>query len=298
MKVVVTGSHGLIGSALVPALVARGDQVQRLVRQQPGPDDITWDPVAGELDPATLAGADAVVHLAGVGIADKRWTADQRQAVLSSRTRPTTLLANRLASVEDGPRVLLSASAVGWYGDRGDEVLTEQSSAGTGFLADVCQAWEAATAPAESAGLRVVHLRTGIVQSPAGGALGRQLPLFKLGLGAKLGSGRQWTSWISIDDEVEAILHALDCVELTGALNLTAPAPVTNAGYTTTLARVLGRPGLLRAPGFALDLAFGRELAREALLGGQRVLPSRLDETGYQWQSPDLEQALRHLLGR
>lgn len=298
MRVVVTGSHGLIGSALVPALTAAGHRVQRLVRGHPGPDDVSWDPEAGEMDSEAIAGADAVVHLAGVGIADKRWTDGQRRAVLESRTKPTVLLATRLASMEHGPRVLLSASAIGYYGDRGDEVLTEDSSAGTGFLADVCQAWEASTAPAEEAGLRVVHLRTGIVQSPAGGALGRQLPLFKLGLGAKLGSGRQWTSWISVDDEIGAIMHALTSDEVTGPINLTTPAPVTNAEYTRTLARVLGRPGLLTVPGFALGLAFGHELANEALLGGQRVLPSRLEGTGYVWQDPELAGALRRLLGR
>jgi len=298
VRVVVSGSHGLIGSALVPALAAGGHSVLRLVRDRPGPDDVSWDPQAGELDTTAMAGADAVVHLAGAGLADKRWTPTQRRVVIESRTRPTSLLATRLAAMDDGPRLLLSASAIGYYGDRGEEVLTEQSSAGTGFLADLCQAWEAATAPAEQAGVRVIHLRTGIVQSPAGGALGRQLPLFKLGLGAKLGSGRQWTSWISLDDEVGAILHALRSEELRGPLNLTSPAPVTNAEYTRTLARVLHRPALFSVPGFGLELVLGRDLAREALLGGQRVLPGRLSETGYTWRDPDLDSALGRLLNR
>jgi uncharacterized protein (TIGR01777 family) len=296
VKVLVTGSHGLIGTALCSALEAGGHQVVRLVRGGGGP--VTWDPAAGILDDQAFDGVDAVVNLAGAGIGDKRWSPARKQEILDSRIKSTDLLSRRLASLPAKPRVLVSGSAVGFYGDRGDEQLDEESPAGAGFLVGLVQRWEAATAPASEAGVRVVHLRSGIVQSPAGGALGKQLPLFKFGVGGRLASGRQYVSWISIDDEVGAILHALTTEDLVGPANLTAPNPVTNASYTKTLARVLGRPALIPVPRFGLALVFGREAAGEMLVGGQRVLPRKLEQSGYRFRQPDLEGALRSLLHR
>jgi len=298
MDIAVTGASGLIGSRLVDTLTADGHRPVRLVRRdpRPGEDAVRWDPAAGEIDAASLEGIEAVVHLAGEGIAEKRWSAEQKRRILDSRVQGTTLLATALAGLQRRPSVLLSGSAIGFYGDRGDEELTESSSPGDIFLADVCRAWEAATAPAEQAGIRVAHLRTGIVLDRNGGALAKTLPLFRLGLGGRLGSGRQWWSWIGIDDEVGAIRFLLDA-EVSGPVNLTAPAPVTNAEFTKVLGRVLGRPTALPVPAFGPKLLLGAELAEQLLFTSARVLPGVLESAGYQFSAPDLEGALRKELG-
>jgi uncharacterized protein len=296
MHVIVTGGTGLIGSALVERLQADGHRATRLVRADPTGMDRTWDPAAGRLDPDALAGADAVVHLAGAGIGDHRWTDDYRRTILDSRVRSTELLARTMADVRS-PAVLLSGSAIGWYGDRADELLDESSGGGTGFLADVCHQWEAATAPAGAAGLRVVHLRTGIVLSPKGGALKKQLPLFRFGVGGRFGSGRQWQSWISINDETRAIVHLLSA-DIEGPVNLTAPNPVTNREFADTLARVLRRPAFLPVPKAAPRLVLGKDLADALLFESQRVTPNVLKESQFAFESPELEPALRTLLGR
>jgi uncharacterized protein (TIGR01777 family) len=296
MRVAVTGSHGLIGSALLPALEAAGHEVRRVVRSaQAGPGAIAWNPEAGTIDRAALEGTDAMVHLAGAGIADHRWTERYKAQIRESRTGPTRLVASALASLDRRPAVLLSGSAIGWYGPRGDEVLDEASARGQGFLSGVTQAWEDATAPAEQAGIRTVHLRTGVVLSPKGGALAAQLPLFRFGLGGRMGSGAQWVSWISLDDEVAAIVYLLGA-SVRGPVNLTAPRPVVGAEFATTLGRVLGRPAGLPAPSFALRLGLGRELADTLLLSGQRVQPTVLLERGFAFRHPELGAALRSLL--
>jgi uncharacterized protein len=296
VKVVVTGSSGLIGSALARALQARGDEVTRLVRRAPTTGEARWNPEEGHIEPGALEGNDAIVHLAGVGIGDRRWSEEHKRAVLESRVKGTTLIAETIAALTDKPRVLASASAMGYYGLRGDEVLTEDSAPGTGFLTEVCVQWEAATAPAEDAGVRVVHLRTGLVLSPDGGALKQMLLPFKMGLGGRIGNGRQWWSWISIEDEVGAIIHLIDGSDERGPVNLTAPNPVTNEQFTRTLNGVLRRPTLLPTPTFALRAMFGSEAVDEMFLGGQRVLPARLQADGYGFRHPDLEGALRQLL--
>lgn len=297
MRIAVTGTHGLIAGALLPELRRAGHEVVPLVRGEPGPGAVRWDPSGGQLDAAGLRGIDAAIHLAGVGIL-RRWSPSGKDAILRSRVDGTSLLARTLASLDPRPAVLLSASAIGWYGDRGDEVLEESSPAGTGFLAEVCRQWEAAADPAREAGIRTVHLRTGIVQSTAGGSLKAQRPIFSLGLGGRLGDGRQWVSWISIDDEVGAILHALDTAEVEGPVNLTAPNPVTNAEYTKTLGRALHRPAVLAVPGPALSAVLGPELAHQMLLGGQRVLPAALEASGYRFRHRNLDDALVELLAR
>lgn len=294
MKVAVTGSHGLIGRRLLAELRSAGHEAVRIVRgASAGEAAVRWDPDGGTIEADRLAGVDAVVHLAGVAIFDHRWTAAHKAAVMDSRVRGTTLLAETIAGLDPRPAVLLSGSAVGYYGNRDDELLTETSASGSGFLAEVCRRWEAATAAAEAAGIRVAHLRTGIVQARGGGALQTQLPLFRLGLGGRLGRGRQWFSWISLDDEVAAILHALGDERIAGPVNLVAPEAVTNAEFTATLARVLHRPAVLAVPPFALDAVFGREMAHEMLLASQRVTPDVLRRTGYTWRHPTLEGALQ-----
>lgn len=300
MRVLLSGSSGLIGRALAADLAADGHQVVRLVRPgRPAAGSVGWDPARSRLDPAALAAAgpyDAAVHLAGAGIGDHRWTEARRREILSSRVDPTALVASALAGLDPRPAVLVSASAVGFYGDRGDEVLDEESPAGTGFLAGVCSDWEAATGPASAAGIRVVTLRSGVVLASGGGALARQLPLFKLGLGGRLGSGRQYLSWISLADEVAVIRRAIDDVSLSGPLNATAPEPVTNAGFTRTLGRVLGRPAVLWVPRPVLEVAFGTGLTRELLVAGQRVVPRALLTSGHRFEHPELEGALAALL--
>ncbi len=297
MDVVVSGSTGLIGSALGEALTAAGHRAIALVRSEPKGDEIAWDPDAGTIDSASLEGVDAVVHLAGAGIGDHRWTDAYKRTILRSRTDGTTLLAGALAGLTKRPSVLVSGSAVGIYGDRGDEVVDETSPPGTGFLPEVCVAWEGATAAAVEAGIRVARIRSGIVLSGRGGVLKKQLPLFKLGLGGKLGSGQQWFSWISIDDEVGAILHLLTH-EVAGPANLTAPHPVTNAEFTKTLAGVLGRPSFMPIPAFGPKLVLGSELAEILLYEGQKVLPRVLEDSGYVFTHPTLEEALRAALDR
>ena len=298
MRVAITGVTGLIGSALKPHLESLGHEVIRVVRSNPSGTDIAWSPAEGRIDPHALDGVDAVVHLAGAGIGDKRWTDDYKRELLESRTKTTTLISEAIASADSGPTVLLSGSAIGIYGARGDEELTETSAAGDGFLADICVQWEASTKAAEDAGVRVVHLRTGIVLSAEGGALKKQLPLFKFGLGGKMGSGDQWQSWISIDDEVAAITHLLTA-DTSGAVNLTAPSPVTNAEFTDTLGDVLHRPTFMPIPKFGPKLVLGGELAENLLFSGQRVLPAVLDaDETFTFRHPDLATALRSLLGK
>ncbi len=300
MRVALTGSSGLIGSALVRSLEGDGHGVVRVVRSASAGGDhgatVTWDPVQGTIDAAGLEGVDAAVHLAGAGIGDERWSDDRKRVILESRTKGTALLARTLAGLAAPPAVLLSGSAVGYYGDRGDEVCTETSPAGTGYLAEVCEAWEAAATPAVEAGIRTAFLRTGIVQTKAGGALKKTLPLFKLGLGGRFGSGKQWWSWISLADEVGAIRHLLDH-DVSGPVNLTAPAPVTNAEYTSTLGSVLGRPTVLPVPSFGPKLLLGAEGAKAVLLDGQRAVPAVLEREGYSFRHPTLEAALRAELG-
>jgi uncharacterized protein (TIGR01777 family) len=272
--------------------------VLRLVRRSSDePGAVRWDPDAGSIDAGALEGIDGFVHLAGEGIADKRWDAEQKRRILDSRTNGTDLIARTLAALERKPSVLVSASAIGIYGNRGDEVLTETSPPGQGFLADVVVAWEKATAPAADAGIRVATARTGIVLSAEGGALAKQLLPFKLGLGGRLGSGEQWWSWITIADEVGALRWLLER-DVTGPVNLTAPGAVTNAAFTKALGRALHRPTFLPTPSVAPRLLLGRELADELLYGSQRVAPAVLTERGYPFQHTDIDGALRAVLNR
>lgn len=299
MKVIVTGASGLIGTALVPFLTTGGHRVTRLVRSQPrlGAAEVQWDPMAGQIDLGSLEGIDAVVHLAGENIAAGRWTVEQKTRVRDSRVKGTRVLCEALVGLSQPPQVLASASAIGYYGDRGEEVIREDSPPGRGFLAEVCRDWEAATEPAAQKGMRVVHLRIGMVLSTAGGALAKMLPPFKLGAGGVIGTGKQYMSWVGIDDVVGAIHHVLSTDTVHGPVNLVAPHPVTNSEFTKTLGRVLGRPTLFPLPAFAARLLFG-EMADELLLASTRVEPSRLMETGYTFRHPDLEAALRHVLGK
>ena len=298
MKILITGASGLIGQALSKELTARGHTTVAAVRRSPRRnDEVQWDPQSGVMAREAFQGIDAVVHLAGAGIGDKRWTDSYKMEILESRTRGTRLLAETMASLEVKPSVFLSGSAIGIYGVRDDEELTEQSSIGSGFLADVCRDWEAAAAPATQAGIRTVLLRTGIVLSPKGGALKKQLPLFKLGLGGKFGNGKQWQSWISITDEVNAIIHLLTS-SVSGPVNLTAPQPVTNSDFTRTLASVVSRPAIVPIPSFGPKLLLGGELANALLFTGQRVVPSVLSNDGFQFAHPTLESALRALLNK
>ena len=297
-SIAITGASGLIGTALAHHLAAQGHRVVRFTRQSSnGADSIAWNPKTGSIEADKLRGIDVVVHLAGAGIGDKRWTTDYKREILESRTKSTALLASTLADLSDGPKVLLSGSAIGIYGESETATFTEESPHGQGFLADVCVEWEAATAPAEQAGVRVAHVRTGIVLSRKGGALKKLLPLFKLGAGGRMGSGRQWQSWISIDDEVAAIQHLIGS-NVKGAVNLTAPNPVTQAEFTKTLAKVLKRPSLVPVPTFGPKLLLGGELADALLFTGQKVLPTVLERDGFRFAHSDLESALRHLLAK
>jgi uncharacterized protein (TIGR01777 family) len=295
--VAISGATGLIGGALAARLRARNVRVRRLVRtaRPQSPDDIVWDPMRGVLAPSDLEGADAVVHLAGEPLAH-RWTDTRKRAIRESRVRGTELVARTVAALDRRPRVLLSGSAIGIYGDRGDESLDEESALGSGFLAAVAREWEAASAAAADAGVRVVLLRTGIVLSPHGGALERLLLPFRLGVGGPIGSGRQWMSWISLDDQVRAMEHALATTGLHGPVNLVSPNPVTNAEFAATLGRVLSRPALVPVPALALELAYG-EMARATILAGQRVLPKALLRTEFHFAHPTLDDALRFELG-
>ena len=298
-SVMVTGSSGLIGSALVPFLTTGGHRVVRLVRDaaDAAPDTVRWDPARGIADTAGLEGIDAVVHLAGEPIAATRWTDAVRARIRDSRVDGTRRLCETLAGLARPPRVLVSASGVGVYGERGDTACDETAGPGTGFLADVCRDWEAATEPARRAGIRVVRLRIGVVLSPLGGALGQLLPVFRLGAGGAMGGGRQWMSWIGIDDVLGAVHHAITTDGLAGPVNAVAPEPATNRELTATLARVLRRPALMRIPAGALRLALG-DVADEAVLASTRVVPGALAASGYRFRTPGLEATLRHLLGR
>ena len=293
MRVAVTGSSGLIGTALVSRLRDEGHDVVRVVRSGEG---VRWDPEAGTIDAAGLAGVDGVVHLAGEGIGEKRWTDQQKRRIRESRTKGTALLTTTLAALDPKPAVLVSGSAIGYYGLRGDEVLTEKSSSGDGFLAELCRDWEAAARPAVDAGIRTVFLRSGIVLSAKGGALGRLLPLVKLGLGGKLGRGDQWWSWISLEDEVRMIVHALTTPSVSGPMNAVAPNPVTNAELVTEAGEVAGRPTVLAVPKFALRLVMGGELTEEVILASQRARPEVAEATGFTFTHPDVRSALRTVL--
>lgn len=296
MKIVVSGATGLIGSPLVDALKRRGDAVVRLVRPpaRAGAEAVLWDPERGTIDRAGLAAVDAVIHLAGENVFG-RWSAAKKRRIRDSRVQGTRLVSDTLASLANRPAVLLAASAIGFYGNQRDQSLTEQSPSGDDFLAEVSREWEAATASAMRAGVRVVNMRFGVVLTPAGGALGKMLPPFRLGVGGPVGSGQQFVSWIALDDAINAIVYLLGKTDVTGPVNITAPHPVTNREMATTLGRVLHRPSVVPVPSFALKMAFGSEGA-EMLQSGQRVLPERLLASGFTFRFPTLEPALRHLL--
>ncbi len=294
MNVLVSGGTGLIGLALIPELEASGHRVKRLTRKPRSGEDIRWDPDAGTIE-GDLAGFDAVVHLGGESIAEGRWTPEKQRRIMESRKKGTRLLAERVAGLPEPPSVMVSASATGYYGDRGNELLTEESEPGTMFLSEVCREWEAAAEPAREAGVRVVHPRFGIVLSSEGGALGTTLPIFKLGGGGKIGSGRQYWSWVSLDDVVGAVVHAINTDTLSGPMNVVAPDPPTNAEYTKVLGHVLGRPTFFTVPAPAARVALGG-MADNLLLASARVEPAKLEETGYVYRYPELEGALRHLL--
>ncbi|HEX5811866.1 MAG TPA: TIGR01777 family oxidoreductase [Pseudonocardia sp.] len=296
MRVVIAGSSGLIGTALVAHLREAGHEVLRLVRRPPAaPDERGWDPPAGRVDPGTFDGVDAVIGLGGVGIGDRPWSGARKQAIRDSRNVPTEVLAAAVA--DHGVPVFLSASAVGYYGDAGDRVIDERSPSGEGFLAEVCRDWEAATQKAKDAGARVVHLRTGLPLAPAGGLLGVLKPVFKAFLGGRLGPGTQYVPWISLDDEVGGIRHALEHDELVGPVNLTGPRPVTNAELTKSLAAAVHRPTSIPVPAFAIKRLLGA-MGEELLLFGQRAVPARLEATGYQFRHLTVGDALSAALDR
>jgi len=296
VRIAITGARGLIGSALVPALEGVGHTVVPLVRRTPRAGEVGWDPARRQLNPADLSGTDAVIHLAGAGIGDRRWTPAYKRTLLDSRVDGTTTLSEAIAAAEPRPPVLLSSSAIGWYGDTGDRAVDESAPAGSDFLGDLCRRWEEATRAAADAGVRVVHLRTGLVCAGKGGLLGRLLPLFRLCLGGKLGTGKQYWSWISLADEISAIQHLLDS-DVSGPVNLTGPEPVTNAEFTKVLGRVLGRPTLAPVPAFALRIAVG-EFADVGVLTSQRVLPKVLESSAYPFQHSTVEATLRWATGR
>ena len=294
MKIAVTGASGLVGAALVPALEAAGHGVVRLVRRRPAStQELEWDPQAGTIDAAGLAGTTGAVHLSGATIG-RRWTEARKAEILNSRVTSTRLLAETLVALDPRPSALVCAGGIGIYGDRGDEILTEESELGSGFLADVGRAWESVCEPALGTGIRVVNLRAGIVLSRKGGALGRLLTPFKLGLGGRVGSGKQWWSWVALDDVVAAIRFALEG-DIAGPVNLVSPNPVTNAQFTKALGKAVGRPTVFPFPAFAAKAIFG-EMAEEALLTGQRALPARLIDAGFAFEYPALDSALERAL--
>lgn len=295
LRIAVTGASGFLGSALVATLEREGHQVLRLVRRPPRAGEIQWDPLAGTIDRAALDGVDAVAHLAGESIASGRWTAARRQSIRDSRILGTQLLASTLATLPRRPATFVSASAVGVYGNQGDEVLEESHAPGTGFLAEVGRAWERATDAAASAGIRVVLPRLGIILAPHGGALAKMLPPFRLGLGGPLGSGRQWMSWLTLDDAVGIFVAALTRPELSGPINAVAPNPVRNSEFTRALATAVHRPAFFPVPAPVLSALFG-EMARETLLVSQRVVPARLEAAGFRFRDPELLPALQRLL--
>jgi uncharacterized protein (TIGR01777 family) len=299
MRILVSGSHGLIGTALLPFLAARQHEVIALVRTEarPGHSEVRWEPGQGGIDAAALGRLDAAIHLAGENLASGRWTRARKTRIRQSRVAGTRLLSEALAHLAQPPGVLLSASAVGYYGDRGDETLTEASSPGTGFLTELCQDWEAATGAAIEAGWRVCHLRFGVILSRQGGALARMLPVFRLGLGGRLGSGCQFWSWIAIDDVLSAVTHVLTTATLHGAVNIVSPQPARNREFTQILAGTLKRPAIVPAPRWALKLALG-EMAEAALLSSARVMPAKLTEAGFSFRFPELRLALAESLKR
>jgi uncharacterized protein (TIGR01777 family) len=292
MRIAITGASGLIGSALVPHLRSEGHEVFRLVRRSAtAPDEISWDPASGTVDLKALQGVEGVIHLAGAGVGDHRWSDAYKKEILDSRVNGTNTIVRALTQLDSKPRVLVSGSAIGWYGDTADREVDESAPAGSGFLADVVQAWEAATAPAHEAGIRVVHARTGLVVAKDGGAWARMFPLFNLGVGGKLGSGKQYWSWVSLRDEVNALSYCLTNESISGAVNITGPTPHTNAEITKIMGKVLGRPTVLPVPAIALNIALG-EFSSE-VLGSTRVLPRVLEACGFTWQDPTIEDAIR-----
>ena len=297
-RILISGASGLIGSQLIPFLDAGGHEVIQLVRRKPSKDwERYWDPQNEKLDPSLFDGIDAVIHLGGVGIGDKRWTKKRKAAIVNSRRDSVTLLAETMASLENKPEVFIVASAIGIYGDRGDEDIDENSSHGEGFLTDTVKIWESSADTAREAGIRTIHLRSGIVLSPKGGALGKMLFPFKMGAGGPIGSGKQWMSWISMDDHIAAVQHLLMTSECEGAYNLTSPNPIRQKSFAKTLGRVLRRPAFAPLPGFVVRILFG-ELARPLLLEGQKVHPQRLLDSGFRFEHQQLEDALRDSLGK
>ncbi len=297
MDVAISGASGLLGTALAASLQADGHRVLRFVRGGvTGGDDIAWDPEQGRIDAPALEAIDAVVHLAGEGIGEHRWTSEQKRRIKESRTKGTAVLSAAVASRENKPKVLVTASAIGIYGNRADEILTEDSPLGDDFLSDVCKAWEAETRPAVDAGVRTVNVRTGIVLAAHGGALQQMLLPFRLGLGGKQGSGKQWMSWIALADEIAALRAAIDDDRLRGPVNLVAPNPVTNAEFARALGHVLHRPTVLPTPLLPLKLRYGAELVETLLLGSQRVAPNRLEAVSFSFRYPVLEPALEAIL--
>ncbi|MGI8521169.1 MAG: TIGR01777 family oxidoreductase [Actinomycetota bacterium] len=293
-----SGASGFIGSALRRALQQKGNEVSALTRSASADSRaVRWDPAAGELDPDSVEGFDAVVHLAGEGIGDRRWNEVHKRRVRDSRIQGTSLLSRTLSELDRPPQVLLSASAMGYYGDRGDEPLSESAPAGDGFLAGVVQAWEEATGPASDAGIRVVTTRSSLVLDPNGGVLKRQLIPFRLGVGGRLGAGRQWWSWITLEDEVRAMQHLLEA-DVSGAVNLSSPSPITNAEFTDILGRVLSRPTFCSVPRVALEVVLGKDMATEMLFFSQRLVPSKLEGSGFVFRQPELEPALMTVLGK
>ncbi len=296
MRVLISGASGPIGTALAGSLRDDGAEVVRLVRRQPAAaDEVFWNPAAGELDPGAVEGFDAVINLSGAGIGDKRWSEQRRRLILDSRVSSTELLASRLAAAEAKPAVFISGSAIGYYGDRAEPVTEADKPASDDFVADITIAWEAATAAAEAAGIRTVHIRTGIVLSAAGGALRKLLLPFRLGVGGKLGKGDTWWSWISIGDEVRAIKHLISS-PLEGPVNLTAPHPVTNAVFTKALGKALRRPTILPVPRFVLELLLGKDLAAALLFTSARVMPQQLLDSGFEFEDPEISGALSRVL--
>jgi len=295
MKILITGSHGFIGSALVSHLEKAQHEVIRLVRKKPGKNEISWNPQNKEIDPLQLEGFDAAIHLAGEGIADGRWTKQKKMRIKESRLSGTGLLCDVFTKLSHPPRVWVSASAVGIYGDRGDNLLNEKSSKGNLFVSDVCHVWEEATTPAKEKGIRVANVRIGVVLSPKGGALAKMLMPFKLGLGGIIGDGSQYMSWISLEDIVRAFEHVINTKDIEGPINFVAPNPVTNRVFTKTLGNVLGRPTIFPMPAFIANLAFG-EMAKELLLASTRVEPTALLNSGFQFKQSHLKEALERYL--
>ena len=294
MRIGITGATGLVGSELTRQALELGHTVTAFSRSK-SPERAHWDPAHNEVDAESLANCDAVIHLAGENIGKGRWTAAKKDRIRSSRVDGTHLIANTMANLDEGPRVLINASAIGYYGDRGDEIMTEESYVGSGYLADVCREWEDSCQPAIDAGIRCAKMRIGVVLSKDGGALAKMLLPFRLGGGGVIGNGKQYMSWIAIEDVAAGLLFALDNENAHGPINLVSPNPVTNREFTKTLGRVLSRPTVVPLPGFAAKLAFG-EMAEALLLSSTRVIPAKLNDLGFSFRHPDLEQAMRHIL--